>query len=236
MRSLTFLVPDSKLKSRWYLLNSLVAVFFVVLCVHAGAQNTDASPVAVKTRNQPESELILEGLGSFGHFHIFAYSWWSYLDVGGVEYDRHSWGRFLWARRDYVAEFLPVAILRQPAKTDVFGDPLSTDHKVNYGIGISPAGMRLIWRDGKKWKPYYTVKGGVIVFSQKSLSEYASYQNFSLQQSLGVQFKVTSRWDFRMAFADFHFSNAFMVPSNPGVDEMMYSGGLSYHLGRGVAR
>jgi hypothetical protein len=92
--------------------------------------------------------------------------------------------------------------------------------------------MRLIWRDGKKWKPYYTIKGGLIVFSQKSLSECSSYQNFSLQQALGVQFKGTSRWDFRVGFSDFHFSNAFMVPSNPGIDEMSYNGGICYHLSK----
>jgi hypothetical protein len=196
------------------------------------AQDANMAPAIVNPHRPPESELIFEGLGSFGHFHLFAYSWWSYLDVGGVEYDRHSWDRFLGARRDYVAEILPVAILRQPAKTDVFGDPLSLAHKTNYGVGISPAGMRLIWRDGKKWKPYYTVKGGFIVFTKKSLSEYASYQNFSLQQSIGIQFKVTPRWDFRVGFSDFHFSNAFMVPSNPGIDEMTYTGGICYHLGK----
>ncbi len=203
---------------------------------HAAVAQSSSADATPPSRHQPESELVFEGLGSFGHFHIFAYSWWSYLEVGGIEYDRHSWDRFLGARRDYVAEILPVAILRQPSKTDVFGDPLTRDHKVNYGVGISPAGMRLIWRDGKRWKPYYTIKGGLIIFTQKSLSEYASYQNFSLQQSLGLQFKVTPRWDFRMAFTDFHFSNAFMVPSNPGIDEMMYSGGLSYHLGKPAAR
>jgi len=214
-----------------------IALLSVAVCGQAAiAQGDDVSPAGKSVRHHPESELVLEGLGSFGHFHVFAYSWWSYLDVGGLEYDRHSWDRFLGARRDYVAEILPVAILRQPSKTDVFGDPLSPDHKVNYGVGISPVGMRMIWRDGKNWKPYYLIKGGVIVFSKKSLSEYASYQNFSLQQSVGIQFKVTPRWDFRMGFADFHFSNAFMVPSNPGIDEMMYSGGICYHLGKPAAQ
>jgi hypothetical protein len=196
------------------------------------AQMDGTTASSDKSRRKVESELIVEGLGSFGHFHVFAFSWWSSLDVGGLEYDRHSWDRFLGARRDYVAEILPVAILRQPAKTDVFGDPLTTKRKTNYGVGISPAGMRLIWRDGKKWKPYYTIKGGLIIFTQKSISEYASYQNFSLQQAFGIQFRVTPQWDFRVGASDFHFSNAFMVPSNPGIDEMMYSGGICYHLGK----
>lgn len=235
MRTRAFFYPDSLSQFTPYARIATLATLCAALCAHvASAQGDGVS--STRVRIKPESELVFEGLGSFGHLHIFAYSWWSYLDVGGLEYDRHSWDRFIGARRDYVAELLPVAILRQPSKTDVFGDPQSKDHKLNYGVGISPAGMRLIWRDGKNWKPFYTIKGGVIVFTQKSLSEYASYQNFSLQQSLGLQFRVTPRWDFRVAFSDFHFSNAFMVPSNPGIDEVLYGGGLCYHLGRPATR
>ncbi len=182
------------------------------------------------SREPVESELIFEGLGSFGHYHIFAYTWWSYLHVGGLEYDRHSWGRFAGARMDYVAEVLPVVILKQPAKTDAFGDPLGTQFAIIEGLGISPAGLRMMWRDGKKWKPYYVVKGGVIGFTQKALSVDGSYENISLQQSIGVQFKISEQWDLRVALGDLHFSNAFVVPSNPGIDEMNYNAGLSYHF------
>src|ERR1700738_1868450 len=150
------------------------ALLLAGLCAHAALAQDGIAPANPKPHQPPESELIFEGFNSFGHFHVFAYSWWSYLGVGGVEYDRHSWDKFLGARRDYVAEILPVAILRQPAKTDVFGDPLTRAHKTNYGVGISPIGMRLIWRDGKNWKPYYTIKAGLIVFTQKSISEYPS--------------------------------------------------------------
>lgn len=177
-----------------------------------------------------DSEVIFESLNSFGHYHIFAYSWWSYLNVAGVEYDRPAWGRFLGAQMDYVAEILPIAILRQPSKTDVFGDPLTTEHKTVAGIGISPIGLRLIWRNGKEWKPYYTIKAGMIGFDEKALSEYASYEDFTLQQSIGMQFRMTNRWDFRAGISDFHFSNAFMVPNNPGIDEMAYNVGLSLHF------
>jgi hypothetical protein len=184
------------------------------------------------SKTRPESELAVEGLNSFGHYHIFAFSWWTYLHVAGVEYDRHSWGRFIGARMDYVAEILPVAIIQQPSKTDEWGDPLSMTHKTIAGLGISPIGLRMMWRDGKRWKPYYTIKGGMIGFTQKALSQDASYQNFSLQQSAGIQFRLTDRWDFRAGVADFHFSNAFMVPSNPGIDEMAYTGALSYQFRR----
>ena len=187
---------------------------------------------ASEPKGPVDGELSIEDLNSFGHFHLFANSWWSYLHVAGVEYDRHSWGRFLGARRDYVAEVLPVAILRQPSKTDVWGNPRSLSHESLYGLGISPAGMRLLWRDGKAWKPYYTVKGGLIAFDKKSLSQDGAYLNFSLQQAVGIQFRLNDRLDLRTGFEHFHFSDAFMVPSNPGIDELAYSSGLTFHLGK----
>jgi len=191
---------------------------------------------ASEPREEPvEGELTVEDLNSFGHFHIFAISWWSYLHVAGVEYDRHSWGRFIGARRDWVAEILPVAILKQPSKTDVWGNPRSSSFETLYGLGVAPVGMRLLWRDDKRWKPFYTIKGGLIGFNQKATSQNAAYLNFTLQQTLGMQLRVNDRYELRTGIEHFHISDAFIVPSNPGIDEMSYSVGLTYHLGRRMA-
>jgi hypothetical protein len=189
------------------------------------------SPDEISRRHEPpEQELAFEDSGSFGHFHIFADSWWSTLHVDGIEYDRHSWGSFIGARMDYVAEVLPAVILRMPAKTSVFGEIHSPDKKTVPGVGVAPIGLRLLWRDGKALKPYYTIKLGLVVFTQKAISMDASYENFSMQQSIGMMIRLNDRLDFRAGVSDFHFSNAFVVPSNPGIDEMMYQGALCYHL------
>jgi hypothetical protein len=186
-------------------------------------------------RQPVESELIYEGIGSFGHYHLFANSWWSNIHLAGVEYDRHSWGKFIGAQMDYSADILPVVILNEPSKTDVWGDRLSLARKNVAGVAITPAGLRMMWRDDKRVKPYFFIKGGMIGFTQKVLSQYASYENFTLQESLGVQFKLTDRWDFRSGFLFFHFSNGFVVPSNPGLDSLTYNGGLSYHFGKKIS-
>ena len=198
------------------------------------AETETGVPTETKVRRPVESELIVEGEGSFGHYHIFAYTWWSELYTGGVEYDRHSWDYFyrLGARLDYVAEALPLAILRQPAKTDVYGDPLSQARQLVPGVALSPIGLRMMWRSKKSLKPYFNVKGGVIVFDKKALSSDATYQNFLLQIGIGMQARLTQRLDLRVGCGDVHFSNAFMVPSNPGLDVMSYNGGLSYHFGK----
>ena len=193
--------------------------------------STDTAREPNQSSSQPaSSEVTFESTNSFGHYHLFGVTWWSYLHVAGVEYDRHSWGRFLGARMDYVAEILPVVILEQPSKTDVWGNPQTTQYTAVPGLGVSPLGMRLLWREGKTWKPYYLIKTGMIGFTQKALSNYASYEDFTLQQSVGIQFQISDRWDLRTGASDFHFSNAFLVPSNPGIDEMAYSAGLTYHI------
>jgi hypothetical protein len=179
-----------------------------------------------------ESEIVFESLNSVGHIHLFSDAWWSYLNIGGIEYDRHSWGRVLGADVDYSAEFLPVVILRQPSKTDIWGDPLAQTHETIPGIGILPIGVRLLWFDGARVKPYYVIKAGMTAYTQKAFSQYATYQDFALDQSLGIQFRLHDRIDFRAAFGFFHQSNGFVVPGNPGLDEMNWNTGLSYHLGR----
>lgn len=196
----------------------------------AAAFNERSPEGSVAEKRPVESELIAEGEGSFGHYHIFAYSWWSELYTGGIEYDRHTWDYFLKAQMDWVAEVLPVAILRQPADTDVFGDPLSQSRVINPGLGIYPVGLRMKWRYDKGWQPYFIIKGGMLFFTQKALSKDAAHQNFSLQMGLGMQRRLTKRFDMRVGYEDIHFSDAFMVPSNPGLDVMAYDGGIVYRL------
>ena len=182
-----------------------------------------------------ESELIFEGLVSYGNYKIFASGYDEKLFTGGIEYDRHSWGTFLKAQVDYVGEFLPFVLLDKPLHTDIWGNPRPrADKNIRQhvpGIGISPIGFRLQWRSNKTIKPYLEAKGGVLVFADKVPSTSATYENFSLQSAGGVQVKMNDRWGLRLGlFSDFHFSDAFIVPVNPGLDVMNANLGLSYHF------
>jgi hypothetical protein len=213
--------------------------FFILaaLCLlapqRARSQDSATPAETQKPARQPvESELIVEGEGSFGHYRIFASADSSKLYEGGVEYDRHSWGKFIGARMDYVAEVLPVVLLSQPIKADTWGDQLAPPKQELYGVGFSPIGFRMLWRSNKPIKPYFLVKGGMLIFDKKALSPNAAYENFSFQVGLGIQARLTRKLDLRAGYADIHFSNAFVVPSNPGLDVMSCNAGLSYHLGK----
>jgi hypothetical protein len=203
----------------------------------------DGGQVRVVTQEKPkppvepiESELIVEALYSYGNYKIFASGWDMKLFTAGVEYDRHSWGYFLKARVDYVAEFLPFVLLDKPVNEDIWGFPEPyPEGKYNReyvpGIGFSPIGFRMMWRDKKAIKPYLEAKGGVLLFTQKAPSPQSSYVNFSLQSATGVQVKMNERWGLRLGlFSDFHFSDAFIVPVNPGLDVMNANLGIVYRF------
>lgn len=204
---------------------------------------SDSAQVRVVTQEKPkelaeplESELIVEGLYSYGNYKIFASGFDMKLFTAGVEYDRHSWGYFLKARLDYVAEFLPLVLLDKPVNVDIWGYPVpypkgKYNREYVPGIGISPIGFRMLWRDKKAIKPYLEAKGGVLLFTKKVPSNEATYENFSLQSATGVQVKVNERWGLRLGlFSDFHFSDAFVVPVNPGLDVMNANLGIVYHF------
>jgi hypothetical protein len=179
----------------------------------------------------PASEITVEGLVSYGNYKIFASGEDCKLYDIGIEYDRHSWGHFLGSRVDYVAEFMPMVLLNQPKEMDIWGTPLTAARKTVPGIDIEPIGIRWLWRDGKAIKPYLMAKGGVLVFAQKPLSNRTTYENLSLQSAVGLEVRMNDRFDLRLGlFGDFHFSDAFIVPVNPGLDVMNATMGLTYHL------
>jgi len=199
----------------------------------AGARAQAAIAGASTHAAAPEQEVIYEALASYGNYNVLAGGTDCKLYTAGVEYDRHSWGRLLGGELDYAAEALPVIVLNEPQKANIYGTPIDPKKRqLLYGIGFSPIGWRLQWRNETRIKPYLEMKGGLLVFNKKALSSAAAYENFTLQYGLGTQVRLTPRVGLRLGlFTDFHFSDGFVVPANPGLDVMTANLGISYHLG-----
>ncbi|MGA2908613.1 MAG: acyloxyacyl hydrolase [Terracidiphilus sp.] len=222
------------------LLGGVVALW-LALPTPASAQDTLpsngilAAPLVTATDHPAKlpgaSEITVEGLVSYGNYKIFASGENCKLYLVGIEYDRHTWGHLLGSRVDYVAEFMPMVLLNQPTEMDIWGNTESASRKTVPGIDIAPIGIRWLWRDGKAFKPYLMAKGGALVFAQKPLSSKTTYENLSLQSALGLEVRLNDRFDLRLGlFGDFHFSDGFIVPVNPGLDVMNATMGLTYHL------
>ncbi len=205
-----------------------------ILDVTSPADTESETTPKIRTKHPVESEIIWEGMASYGNYNLFALADRTKLYTSGIEYDRHSWGYFAWAQIDYVAEILPFVLLVEPAKSDYWGNPQSNDRKLVPGLAIAPIGIRMMWRSHKQFfKPYILVKGGMVGFTEKVLSKESSYEEFTLQSGFGVQTKLTRKVDLRLGlWGDFHFSNAYITPSDPGTDVMNASWGICYHLGQ----
>ena len=180
-----------------------------------------------------ESELCFEGASSFGNARLFAHAEDHRVVPIGVEYDRHSWGGVLTARVDYVAELLPAVLLAGPARYDRFGRPLTTARATQYGAGLSPIGVRLLWRRDAAFRPFLIGKGGVLYFRQRALSSEGSHLNFSAQFGTGFERRLSRRLDLRLGFGDFHISNGDIARHNPGIDMLTVTASVGYRLGRG---
>jgi hypothetical protein len=180
-----------------------------------------------------ESEIAVTTMIPDGDYRVISATVRCTAWTVGLEYDRHSWGNLLKARVDYVVEIIPLVLLSQPAVSDYWGNALSPNQQLVYGMSLSPFGFRLLWRNGKAIRPYTTGKLGAIAFTKKAFSPAASYVNFNVQASLGIAFRLNDRVDLQVVpFQFFHVSNGYLAASNPGMDQVGTKIGISYHLGR----
>jgi Lipid A 3-O-deacylase (PagL) len=214
------------------LFHCVVIMAFFAVCRHGGGETVEVASRDGQARSMPQREIIYEGLVSYGNYRLFGAAENAKLYAAGVEYNREFWPNLFHTRVDGVVEILPVLLLTQPQKTDIWGNPLTRERKIVPGAGVTPIGLRFLWRDGKEIMPYFEVKGSVLGFTQKALSSEATYENWSFHLSQGVKVRLRGRYDLRLGLlSDLHFSNAFVVRSNPALDVMNVDVGLVYHLG-----
>lgn len=225
----------------------------VAACPRAGAQQASGSSSSVvmddsdgwadsvarppaKKKHQwpaPEGEISVMGMVPDGDYRLFAATVRCHAWTIGAEYDRRI-GHVLWARFDWVTEIIPFMILSQPKSADFWGNALTEEQELVPGISISPIGMRFLYRDGKKIRPFFLGKLGVAAFTKKALSPDATYANFNVQAAFGVQYALNNRYDLRVEpFQFFHVSNGYLAPSNPGMDQIGWRVGFTYHLENG---
>ncbi|MEI9969603.1 MAG: hypothetical protein WDM87_13620 [Terracidiphilus sp.] len=97
-----------------------------------------AAPLVTATdhppKPRPESEITVEGLVSYGNYHIFASGENCKLYDVGIEYDRHYWGHLFKARVDYVAEVMPMVLLNQPKLMGHLGQYHQPEPKDHTGV------------------------------------------------------------------------------------------------------
>jgi opacity protein-like surface antigen len=225
------------------------SLFLFSLLLPALAGLTLIAPPAARAQAQAPatSDLFYHGFASVGCFKFAGGATDSLDYYGGIEYDRHNLGshlskfghimnypgRLTHSRFDLAMEINPIVLLHEPALADQWGNPLTTQKKTLVGVGLSPLGLRMMWRDGKRVMPYWGGKTGGVVFNEKALAPNATYANFSFQIGVGTQIKMTEKTNLRAGFQLYHFSNLYVNGSNPGLDTLGFTFGFVRHLRAG---
>ncbi len=195
-----------------------------------GDDSVIATSKPAKPKKNPDGELAVMGMIPDGDYRLFAATVRCHVWNIAVEYDRR-WGHVGKIRLDYVAEIAPFTILSQPADADFWGNGLTPEQETVPGLSVSPFGLRFVFREGKKIRPIFVGKLGVIAFTKRAFSPDATYWNINVQAAAGVQYALTERFDVRVEpFQFFHVSNGYLARSNPGMDQIGWRLGFSYHL------
>lgn len=210
---------------------SLRLFWFVLMAAVSSPLILRAQEINGRLKEPTESQIVWEGGSSVGNIHVFAFAADRRIAPIGIEYDRHSFGEFLAARVDYVAEVLPVVLLNEPAQYGADSIALTTARQVKYGFGFSPVGVRLLWRRHAAFRPYLTGKGGFLIFPDPVLSPLDGHLSFSAQFGAGAEERLTKRVSLRLGYSDFHFSNGGIATRNPGIDFMYLNAGMCFRLG-----
>ncbi len=181
-----------------------------------------------------DTQLTLIGGRSIGHYRFFGGPKnRSDVITAGLQYD-HDLGIQVLGSEVYYSAGIGLLIERQPKYTDAYGDqafPTSPFIRVP-GVAIAPGGMRFVWRNKHAIEPFIEFQGGMVFFDQKAFSNVASYEDFTAHEFVGMQFRMTHRWGLRIAAGDLHISNAFVVPSDPGLDSMVIQFGVTRDIGK----
>ena len=196
----------------------------------AGDDSVVAAAKPAKAKKNPDGEIAVMGMIPDGDYRLFAATVRCHVWNIAVEYDRR-WGHVGKIRLDYVAEIAPFTLLSQPAVADFWGNGLTPEQELVPGLSVSPFGLRFVFREGKKIRPIFVGKLGVIAFTKRAFSPDATYWNINVQAAAGVQYAVNDRFDVRVEpFQFFHVSNGYLARSNPGMDQIGWRIGFSYHL------
>lgn len=201
-----------------------VLAALLILWTPSATSQPEGGPAPAK------NEFQAVGGFSVGNLHLFGVSDDRQVYPFGVEFDHKYFPGLGWAHLEYVAEFLPVVLLNEPAEYDIKGHALTSDRKLVYGVGATPIGWRIMFRKPGKIQPYLIGKGGVLYFTDRVLSTEGTHVQWNAQYGLGFQKDVSNRMGFRLAYNDFHFSNGNIGRHNPGIDLMEIQMGVTFRL------
>jgi hypothetical protein len=118
-------------------------------------------------------------------------------------------------------EAVPVALLNEPTEYYFNTQHQFTNSRVGattYAGGITPLGMQVNFRNGRRVQPFFDAHGGALYFTRQEPVPNSSQYNFTFNFGAGVQIFAGKRSSLLLGYKYHHISNANTATKNPGVD------------------
>lgn len=140
----------------------------------------------------------------------------------------------------YTVDFIPLAAISyereqifQTGPTSFF---LQKTPTLAYGVGVTPVGFQLNFRNKSKLQPFLSANAGLIIFN-KSIPDdsspvfpnrFGKKLNYTLAGGGGLEYVTNSGRSYIFGFKFHHISNASTGNINPGYDQNLFWFGYTF--------
>lgn len=143
-------------------------------------------------------------------------------------------------RLKYTVDAVPLAILNFKRERYVQATPTTVvverDRRTAYGVGFSPFGLQLNFRNRKKVQPYLGGHLGLLIFNRPvpdnrsgiAPSRSGVRLNFTGDIGVGVEIGLKNKKSLLLGYKYYHISNAYRGEVNIGYNTNMVYGGFNF--------
>jgi len=127
----------------------------------------------------------------------------------------------------YTIDLIPAAVVFQPKN----GYKILSGgrREAIYGAGVAPVGMQINFRRQHPLQPFGSISGGILYFTRNVPVPGSSNFNFTFDFGAGAQYFYRPKRALTAGYMFHHLSNAETAPHNPGIDNNIIFGGLSWY-------
>ena len=127
----------------------------------------------------------------------------------------------------YTIDLIPAAVVFQPKSG--YKVLSGGRREAIYGAGIAPVGMQINFRRQHALQPFGEINGGILYFTRNVPVPGSSNFNFTFDFGAGAQYFYRPKRALTAGYMFHHLSNAETAPHNPGIDNNVIFGGLSWY-------
>jgi hypothetical protein len=128
----------------------------------------------------------------------------------------------------YTIDLIPAAVVFQPKNG--YKVLSGGQREAIYGAGMAPVGMQINFRRQHPLQPFGNISGGILYFARNVPVPGSSNFNFTFDFGAGAQYFYRPKRALTAGYMFHHLSNAETAPRNPGIDNNIIYGGLSWYF------